>query len=109
MEMEEESSENQPNNSIAGRMEEDSTAFCNMPSLILNKESENNNNNNNNNNETKETSHQNQLEIVENERMANVEDSMEWEGAAITFSECPDISWVETEASDVIYTFSELG
>ena len=102
--MEEESSENQPNNSIAGRMEMDSTAFCNMPSQILNKESENNNNN-----ETKETSLQNQLEIVENERMANVEDSMEWEGAAITFSECPDISWVETEASDVIYTFSELG
>ena len=104
MEMEEESSENQPNNSIAGQMEEDSTAFCNMPSQILDKES-----GNNNNNETKETSLQNQLEIVESERMANVEDSMEWEGAAITFSECPDISWVETEASDVIYTFSELG
>ena len=104
--MEEESSQNQPNNSIAGQMEVDSTAFCNMPSQILDKESENNNNNNN---EIKETSHQNQLEIVENERMANVEDSMEWEGAAIAFSECPDIPWVGAEASDVIYTFSELG
>lgn len=102
MEMEEESSQNQPSNSIAGQMEVDSTAFFTMQSQVLNKENENSI-------EIKETSHQNQLEIVENERMANVEDSMEWEGGTITFSECPDIPWVGTEASDVIYTFSELG
>ena len=45
----------------------------------------------------------------EREPIANLEDGMECEDGAITFSECPDISWIGAEASDVIYTFSELG
>ena len=88
-------------------MEMDSTASCCAQSLILDKEDEDNNNNNNN--EIKDINHQNQLEIIENERIANLEDGMECEDGAITFSECPDISWIGAEASDVIYTFSELG
>lgn len=107
-ENEEETSQNQPNHSIAGQMEMDSTASCCAQSLILDKEDENNNNNNNNN-EIKDINHQNQLEIIEREPIANLEDGMECEDGAITFSECPDISWIGAEASDVIYTFSELG
>lgn len=90
-------------------MEMDSTASCCAQSLILDKEDENNNNNINNNDIKENNNHQNQLEIIEREPIANLEDGMECEDGAITFSECPDISWIGAEASDVIYTFSELG